>query len=359
MGSTAQNEVSLPSSPSKPVFPQEHTQPTHPARASSDVSVHRSNACPLSSGPQSTLGPSRSDSLLPFSTLSRGKLDIAASFDETPRNFNILRQFWHVWRAKTIRRQSRCNSQLDTADRHYRLIILPLTFKTWKQKWYYFAILSRRVERDRTRAILARCLTWWRYRNKLVQKQCSRIHNEVALRRMFKVWLGQVREKRLRLNSLTLSNVMERWKARTSATWDHHSTAEQWNRRRVLRQCWKEWFFRTRSAKTIQYYQIKLLQRTLAQWIFKTRQMQEKIGHAIYCAHERTIISAWATWKSAKETVHNRIAQAEIVWKHRTLLMSIQTWRRTLQLSLRCALLCNKREIGVTRRTLTMWREAT
>ena len=135
-----------------------------------------------------------------------------------------------------MRRRSRLNSQFEIADRHYRMILLPLTLETWKQKWRYFAVLQRRVERDRIGTILARCLNWWQYRNRLIVKQNERIHNEVALRRTFNAWLAQVRIKQQHLSSLTLSNVMERWKAKASTTRDLYAMAENWSRRHVLRQ---------------------------------------------------------------------------------------------------------------------------
>jgi hypothetical protein len=258
-----------------------------------------------------------------------------------------------------MRRRARLNSQIEIADRHYRLILLPLTLETWKQKWRYFAVLQRRVERDQIRIILARCLKWWRYRRQLTIKQNDRIHNEVALRRTFKAWLAQMRVKQQQLSSLTLSNVMERWKERASTTRDLNATAEDWSRRRVLCQYWKEWFFRTCSVKTVQYYEIKLKQRTLARWISKNRRCQKMNRHAGYMSRRKIAIMSLTKWKAASQNVSAQAEKAYDYWRLETLYTSISTWQKRQQLSLRAGLLSDKIDNHLISGVWTRWREIT
>ena len=258
-----------------------------------------------------------------------------------------------------MRRRSRLNSLVEIADRHYRMILLPLTLETWKQKWRYFAVLQRRVERDRIRTILARCLNWWLYRNRLIQKQNDRIHNEVALRRTFKAWLAQVWVRQQQLSSLTLSNVMERWKAKASTTRDLHAMAEQWSRRHVLRQFWKEWFFRTCSVKTVQYYQIKLIQRTLGQWVSRMRRFHKMKRHALYRSQKSRAIAGWTIWRTATQEVSAQMEIADRLWRHRILSASLVTWQRNQQLSLRAGLLGDQIDNRLTSRAWKRWREIT
>ena len=285
--------------------------------------------------------------------------EFAIPFDHDPRNYTILRQFWHAWRAKTMRRCSRLNSQIEIADIHYRMILLPLTLETWKQKWRYFAVLQRRVERDRIRIILARCLNWWLYRNRLILKRNDHIHNEVALRRTFKAWLAQVRIRQQELSSLTLSNVMERWKSKASTTRDLQAMAEQWRRRRVLRQFWKEWFFRTCSVKAVQYYQIKLKRRALGQWVSRMRRFQTMRRHALYLSRKSVAIAAWTGWRRATHEVSAQVEIADRLWRNRMLSASLVIWQRNQQLSLRAGLLSDQIDNQLTSRAWKRWREIT
>jgi Sfi1 spindle body protein len=312
---------------------------------------------PLQPRPRSVIERSLND-FVPQIPLQR-EADFSISFDDDPRRYTILRQFWHAWRAKTLRRRSRLTALRDIADSHYRHILVPLTFATWKEKWYYFAILHRRVERDRKRSIVTRCLDWWRYRAQFSLKRNRRIHNEVVLRRMFKAWLEEVRLRRDQLNSVTLQNVMELWKLKASTKQDLRATAEQWNRRRMLRQFWKEWFFQTCSVKTVQYYQIKLQQRSLGQWILKMRHLHEKQRRALFVARRRIIASAWTRWESSTYSVLEKVERADQDWKLRTLSLSLATWRRTQKLSLRAGLLRDKIDNRLIRRAWDRWREIT
>jgi hypothetical protein len=258
-----------------------------------------------------------------------------------------------------MRRRARLNSQIEMADRHYRHILLPLTFETWKQKWRYFAVLQRRVERDRIKVILARCLEWWRYRNQLILKQNDRIHNEVALRRTFKAWLSQICVKRQRMESLTLSNVMERWKEKASTTRDLHAMAENWSRRHTIHRYWKEWFFRTCSVKTVQYYQIKLKHRTLGQWKFRTQRAQQLNRHAGYMARKNIAISTLTKWKAATQKFSGQKERAKEYWRQNILFKYISIWRKNQQLSLRAALLGDKVDNELINRAWKRWREIT
>ena len=285
--------------------------------------------------------------------------EFSISFEDDPRRYTILRQFWHAWRAKTIRRRSRVASQIETADRHYRSILLPLTFETWRQKWRYFAVLQRRVERDRVRSTLSRCVDWWKYRAQEALNQSERIRNEVGLRRMFKAWLGQVRVKQEQLNSVTLNNVMERWKAKTSTTRDLQAMADDWSRRHVLRQSWKEWFFRTCGVKTVQYYQIKLKQRTLARWVFRMRRIREMRRHALYMVRKKALFSAMIKWKSSAQNIATQVQHADFHWRSELLIKSLGMWQTAQQLSLRAGLLSDRIDNRLVSHAWTRWRDTT
>jgi len=285
--------------------------------------------------------------------------ELGPYFDEGPRKYTILRQFWHVWRAKTIRRRTRSDAQVEVAERHYRLILLPLTFETWKQKWRYFAVLERRVERDHIRTILVRCLDWWKYKTNLVIQQNERIHNEVVLRRMFKAWLGHVLIKQQQLNTLTLSHVMERWKAMALTTRDLYAKAEHWSRQRVLRQFWKEWFFRTCSVKTVQYYMIKLKQRALAKWMYKIRLIREMNRRAAHIRQKTLLKLAWAKWDTAAQSIVSREERANRHWGRRAISASFRTWRRNRHLFLGAGLFGDKMDNKLISRCWARWRELT
>ena len=285
--------------------------------------------------------------------------EFTISFDDDPRKYSILRQYWHAWRAKSIRRRSRTSSLVQLADRHYRHILLPITFETWKRKWRYFAILQRRVERDRAKTILARCLDWWRYSTLHTIKRNDRIHNEVALRRMFRAWLIHVRIKQQRQASLTLSNVMEKWKAKAATTRDLNVTADNWSRQRLLRQFWKEWFFRTCSVKTVQYYQIKLKQRALGRWLFKMRRLHDMKRRARYVAHRNLALTALTKWAGASQATSEQMERAERHYQHRLLLTSLRKWERNQQLSLRVGLLGDRIDSRLIRDAWIRWRNVT
>ena len=285
--------------------------------------------------------------------------EFTISFDDDPRKYSILRQYWHTWRAKSIRRRSRIASLVQLADLHYRHILLPITFETWKQKWRYFAVLHRRVERDRIKTILARCLDWWRYNTLELTNRNDRIHNEVALRRTFNAWLRHVQIKQQRQASLTLSNVMERWKAKASTTRDLNTTAENWSRQRLLRQFWKEWFFRTCSVKTVQYYNIKLKQRALGRWLFKMRRLHEMNRRAVYVARRNVALTALTKWAVASHTASEQAERAERHRRHRLLFTSFRIWERNQQLSLRAGLLADRIDNRLIRDAWKRWRDVT
>jgi hypothetical protein len=258
-----------------------------------------------------------------------------------------------------MRRRSRRAFQIENADRHYRSILLPLTFDTWKQKWRYFAILQRRVERDRRNSILTRCLHWWNYRTRSTIKESDQKHNEISLRRMFGAWLGEVRRKQERLNSVTLANVLELWKARASTTKDLRIKAERWNRQHVLRQTWKVWFFRTCSVKTVLYYDIKLKQRNLAWWIFKARRLREMKRYANYLARKRTIASMIKKWRDAVQTNMFQIEEANSYRRFQILSKAFAVWHRSQELSLRAALFSAKVDNKLVGLAWERWRTTT
>jgi hypothetical protein len=285
--------------------------------------------------------------------------DFSISFSDDPRRYTILRQFWHVWRAKAIRRRSHHTFMRETADRHYRLILLPLTFDTWKQKWRYFAVLQRRVERDRKNSIMTRCLNWWRYRTQSAVRQCNQIHNKITLRRMFNAWLTEVRRKQDRLNSVTLSNVLEMWKAKASTTKDLRQTAERWNRRHILRQFWKVWFFRTCSVKTVLYYDIKLKQRKLAWWIFKARRLREMNRYAVFIARKKTITITLRKWKHSIQKNLAQSQEADLYRKHQILSTTFSLWHRGQELSIRAALFTAQVDNKLTNLAWEKWRTCT
>jgi Sfi1 spindle body protein len=334
---------------------------TLPSRASSDVGVrHVMPGLSSSSRPRSVIETShrRTPTTTQRYSLQRDP-EFSISFEEDPRKYTILRQFWHVWRAKTIRRHSRLSSQTELADRHYRQMLVPLAFETWKQKWRYFAVLCRRVELDRTKTILARCLTWWRYATRLEIQRNERIHNEVVLRRMFKGWLREIREKREEMNSVTLQHVMERWKAKASTTRDLHAMSETYNRRRILRQFWKEWFFRTCAVKTVQYYQIKLKQHTIGKWIRRARHIRVLNRHAKYIARNKVITHTWDRWRSALDSRLSDGDLADNHFKQNSLFAAINSWKKTLQLSLRAGLFTARTNNKLLAHAWTRWRDIT
>ena len=238
-------------------------------------------------------------------------------------------------------------------------MLVPLAFETWKQKWTYFAVLCRRVELDRTRTILARCLSWWRYSTRLAIQRNDRIHNEVALRRMFKAWLQEVRQKREEMNSFTLQHVMERWKTKASTTRDLNEMAETWNRRRILRNLWKEWFFRTCAVKTVQYHQIKLKQRTMVAWVHRTRRIGGMKHHAKYVARKRIITQMWERWRSASDVNLSYVELADNHWRHNVLSAALNTWKKTLHLTLRAGLFRDRIDNQALAQGWTRWRDIT
>jgi hypothetical protein len=264
--------------------------------------------------------------------------DFSISFDDGPRNYTILRQFWHAWRAKAIRERARGIAHANLADNYYRRVLLPLIFETWKHKWRYFAVLQRRVDRDFDRGVYIRCLSWWKYRTKSVQQENHRIHDELVVRRMFKAWLTEVRLKHEQMNSLTLSNVLEKWKAKASTNKDLQAIADEWSRRHIFRQYWKEWFFRTCAVKTVQYHQIKLKQRALARWAYKIRRLQEMTRHATLYRRRRLILSLFTKWQDMTHLATTSEEQADTHRKRNVMLATMRAWQRNQQLSLRRAL---------------------
>jgi len=285
--------------------------------------------------------------------------EFSITFEDNPRRYTIIRQFWHVWRAKAIRRQSHVNSRAQIANRHYRHILLPLTFETWREKWRYFAVLQRRVERDRARTILTRCLTWWRYRATATTDQNERIHNEVVLRRMFRGWLRQTRLSQERLNSITLSNVLECWKAQTSTKQDLQTTAERWSRHHTLRKFWKEWFFRTCSVKTVQYYEIKLKQRLLVHWAFRTHQVRDQYRRSKIKSQRRLARLTIARWKMRVNDMAAQSDFAQRYWQTQTLHKALDRWRLAQQASLRAGLLRDQIENRLVFTAWVRWRDST
>jgi hypothetical protein len=190
-------------------------------------------------------------------------------------------------------------------------------------------------------------------------KQDERIHNEVAVRRMFQAWLGQVRLKQEQLNSATLNNVMEKWKAKASTTRDLQALADGWSRQHILRQFWKEWFFRTCGVKTVQYYQIKLKQRTLARWAFKARRVREMNRHAVYKARKKTLSSALLKWKSSTQIATEQKDYADLHRRNQLLSKCLRTWQTTQQLSLRVGLLSDRIDNRLLSCAWTRWRDTT
>src|SRR2546423_4926970 len=303
---------------------------SHPLRTSSDVGQNRSRTRskimdPHRSMIQSIHSRNNSSSLrVPGSTDQH----FSISVEDGPRNYAVLRQFWHAWRAKAIRERVRESARVEIADKFYKCVLLPLIFDTWKQKWRYFAVLQRRVERDRKRSVSLRCLSWWKYRTRLTRQQNERIHNKVVLQRMFTAWITEVRVKREEMNSVTLSNVMEKWKAKASTNKDLQTIADGWSRQHVLRLFWKEWFFRTCGVKTVQYHQIKLKQRTVARWAFKMRRSREMNRHAKLFSRRRLISSLFTRWQDRTEAAIVREEKADIHWRGTVMRASIKTWSR-------------------------------
>ena len=282
---------------------------SYPSRASSDVGMNRTGVgSTLVDRPRSVMetSPSRKKSSLQRISVAVDQ-DFSISFDDGPRNYTILRQF-------------------------------PLIFETWKHKWRYFAVLQRRVDRDFDRGVYIRCLSWWKYRTKSVQQENHRIHDELVVRRMFKAWLTEVRLKHEQMNSLTLSNVLDKWKAKASTNKDLQAIADEWSRRHIFRQYWKEWFFRTCAVKTVQYHQIKLKQRALARWAYKIRRLQEMTRHATLYRRRRLILSLFTKWQDMTHLAITSEEQADTHRKRNVMLATMRAWQRNQQLSLRRAL---------------------
>ena len=265
--------------------------------------------------------------------------DFTLTFDGDPRRYTILRQYWHAWRAKAFRRHRRLRGMVQVADQHYRSILLPVTLETWKAKWRYFAVLARRVERDRIRCILLRCLTWWKFRVRQNLLQNERRHNEVILSRAFSSWFALIRVKQEQLNTRTLVNVMERWKSKTSTNRNFREVAERSNRQHVLRRFWKEWFFQTCSVKTVQYYQIKLKQRGLGRWISQYKQLRKMQRLAHYSAIRKLATSFLLHWQTAARNLLDRTELADLLRQRRIVATCMNTWRRVQQLSIRASVL--------------------
>ena len=176
---------------------------------------------------------------------------------------------------------------------------------------------------------------------------------------MFNAWLAHVRIKQQRQASLTLSNVMEKWKARALTTRDLKVAADNWSRKRLLRQFWKEWFFRTCSVKTVQYYQIKLQQRTLGQWLCKMRRLHELNRHAVSVARRNMALSTLTKWASASQTLLQQTERAERYYRHHLLLTSLRVWEKSQELSLRTGLLGDRRDNRLIRDSWIKWRDVT
>lgn len=345
--------ASSPSPSSK--LPQRRLFPTQP---SSDVGVRNVNRQHLNPPrPRSVIEVHHSRSLL--SPQPQHQDSASTWFDTETRRYTILRQFWHAWRAKSIRRRTRSLSFLDIADKHYRTIILPITFETWKQKWRYFAILRRRVERDRRRVILDRCLHWWRYTVRVAKAQNKRVRDELLLRRIFKTWLRHARVRKEYSDTLTLSSVMDRWKAKASSHRHLYRTAEHWNRQKVLRRAWKDWFFRTCSVKTVQYYELKLRQRSLSHWVLRIRRLREINRRVEIILRRKVASSALRKWRSALHNIINQNAQAGLLRQHKLLAETLRTWQRNLHISLRAGLLADKIGNEILRRAFERWKVTT
>jgi len=275
------------------------------------------------------------------------------------RNFTIIRHFWHAWRARCFRRRSRVATQLEMADRHYRMILLPITFETWKQKWRYFAILRRRVERDWGKKTLDRCLTWWKFSTEESRSDSRRIRYRLLMKRMYRTWLRRFRLRRDHKNSLTMSTVLDHWVQKTSGYRDLHRVAQHWDRRHVVRRFWREWFFRTCLVKTVQYYDIKLKQRCLARWVLRMRHLHELIRRGKIIHRRKLVSSALQNWKFSLSIILNQNAEATSQWRHRVLTESLHSWRRNLQLSLRAILLKEKIGNELLRVAFHRWKTTT
>jgi hypothetical protein len=334
---------------------------SYPLRASSEIGINRPSTRATTTEPfRLMMQSNHSRNKLPPQRVSVSTdQHVSISVEDGPRNYAALRQFWHAWRAKAIRERVRENTQIEFADKFYKRVLLPLIFDTWKEKWRYFAVLQRRVERDRKRSVSLRCLSWWKYRTRLMQQQNERIHNKVVLRRMFTAWVAEVRMKRDQMNSVTLSIVMEKWKAKASTNKDLQTIADGWRQKHVLRQFWKEWFFRTCGVKTVQYHQIKLKQRSLARWTFKMRRSREMNRRARLSSRRRLISSLFTRWQDRTEAAIAREEQADIHRRRTILRVSVKAWLRNQQLSLRSGLFQDQVDNKLMNYAWKRWRMTT
>ena len=285
--------------------------------------------------------------------------DFTLNFESDPRRYTILRQFWHSWRAKAIRRRTRLVTMVKLADQHYRSILLPVTLETWKAKWKYFAILSRRVERDRIRTILIRCLTWWKFRLRQSLVQDERVHNEFYLRRAFSAWLMLVRLKQEHMKTHTLSNIIQRWKSKASTNRDLRMVAERWNHQHLLRRFWKDWFFQTCSVKTVQYYEIKLKQRALGAWISERKRIRKMQRLAHYTTIRKLATTFLLRWESTARNVLDRIELADLLGQRCLLSTSLKKWRKSQHLSIRAGLLSDKIDNKYLVHSWRRWKDLT
>jgi hypothetical protein len=176
---------------------------------------------------------------------------------------------------------------------------------------------------------------------------------------MFNAWLNEARLKQEQLNSATLNSVMERWKAKASTTRDLQAIADRWSRGRTLRRSWKEWFFRTCGVKTVQYYRIKLRQRTLALWAFKSRRIREMNRHALYKSRRKLLASAMARWESSTKTAIIQADSADNHLQNQVLLKYLRIWQTAQQLSLRAGLLKDRIDNRLMRSAWRRWRDTT
>jgi Sfi1 spindle body protein len=330
-----------------------------PSRTASETGISRTrDQIPSNRRPRSAVdAASSSRHRVESPTLPHS--DFTLNFDGDPRRYTILRQYWHAWRAKAIRRRTRVVTMEQLADRHYRSILLPVTLETWKAKWRYFAILTRRVGRDRIRTILLRCLTWWKFKLRQSRLQDERIHNEVSLRRAFSAWLTLVRIKQEHMNTRTLSNVMQRWKSKASTNRDLSTVAERCNRQRLLRRFWKDWFFQTCSVKTVQYYQIKLKQRALGAWLSKHKRVRKMQRLAHYTGIRKLATTFLLHWECTARNVLDRIELADLLRQRRLLTTSLNKWRKAQHLSIRAGLLSDKIDNKYLVRSWRRWRDLT
>jgi hypothetical protein len=283
----------------------------------------------------------------------------ANPFDDESRNFTILRHFWHAWRARHLRRSSRLSTLYEMADRHYSMILLPITFGTWKQKWQYFAILQRRVDRDSRKRTLSRCVAWWRFTTVQSLSAAENLYVSLLMRRIFRIWHRKLRYRRAQMNVATMSTVIEHWKSKASSYRDLSQIAERWDRRHRLRRSWKEWFFRTCSVKTVQYYEMKLKQRSLARWIVQQRRLRE-VSRRVDFIYARKLLSfAIQRWNSSLSNILSQTAQASSHWKSRILIAALHIWQRNLQLSLRASLIQDKVGNQAMRFAFERWKMTT